>query len=76
MWDEKNKIKDTTEGCMLNLWQHMHRNGVEFFIDGEIVLPVDAVSKAVREDGAYMTDYVLGEKGKVKQIRLDKVNCE
>lgn len=76
MRDEKNKNKDAAEERMLNLWQRMHREGAEFFVDGEAVLPKDAVVKAVREDGVYMTDYVWGDKGKIEQVRLDKVYPE
>ena len=61
---------------MMAHWQSLHREGVEFFVDGEKVLPVEAVSKAVREDSVYMADYVLGESGRIKEIRLDKVQSE
>ncbi len=73
MGEERNKTKKNAETRMLNLWQRMHREGTEFFVDGESVHPRDAVVKAVREEGSYMTDYVLGEKGKIEQVRLDKV---
>lgn len=76
MWDKNDKVKGDAEKRMLDLWQRMHREGAEFFVDGEVVLPGDAVSKAVREDGVYMTDYVWGEKGKIEQVRLDKVYPE
>lgn len=76
MWDEKNMEKTDTGKRLPELWQRMHREGAEFFIDGEVVLPQDAVSRAVREDCVYMTDYVWGEKGKIKQVRLDKVYSE
>lgn len=76
MWDDNKKQADFAEERMLDLWQRMHREGAEFFVDGEVVLPADAASKAVREDGIYMTDYVLGEKGKIEQVRLDKVDPE
>lgn len=76
MRNEKDKVKADAEKRMLKLWQRMHREGAEFFVDGEVVLPGDAVSKAVREDCVYMTDYVWGDKGKIKQVRLDKVHSE
>lgn len=58
---------------MMAHWQRMHKEGVEFFVDGEAVRPKDAFSKAVREDSAYMVDYVIGESGEILQVRLDKV---
>lgn len=76
MRDKIDKIRDGAGEEMLDMWQRMQREGVQFFVDGEVVLPQDAVSRAVREDGVYMTDYVWGEAGKLKQIRLDKVYPE
>lgn len=76
MRDENDKIRDGAAECMLELWQRMHKEGAEFFVDGEDVLPSDAVSRAVKEDGVYMADYVIGEKGKIKEVRLDKVYPE
>lgn len=76
MQDEKDKIRDTAEEGVGCLWRRMHREGAEFFVDGEAVLPTDAISKAVREDCVYMTDYVWGEEGKIMQVRLDKVYFE
>ncbi len=74
--DENNKIRDAAGERMLSFWQKMNREGVEFFVDGENMRPSDAFAKAVKEDGVYMTDYVLGEAGEIQQIRLDKVNLE
>lgn len=73
MRDDKKKNQTAAERRLPELWQHMHRQGAEFFVDGEIVRPQDAVSRAVREDCVYMTDYVWGEKGEIRQVRLDKV---
>ena len=76
MQNTNDKIRDTASKCMLSYWQRMHREGAEFFVDGEAVQPADAISIAVREDGVYMADYVMGEKGKIKQVRFDKVTSE
>lgn len=76
MQDKKNKRRDTAVERILPAWRRMHREGAEFFIDGEVVCVADAVSKAVKEDSVYMTDYVWGEKGKIEQVRLDKVHTE
>lgn len=51
----------------------MRRNGVEFFIDGQAVLPVEAVARAVRENSPYMADYVLDASGAIEQVRFDRV---
>lgn len=76
MQNEGNKIRDAAEERMLAFWQKMNQNGVEFFVDGEIVRPTDAFFRAVKEDSVYMTDYVWGETGQIKQVRLDKVDPE
>lgn len=76
MQDEKNKGRDTAEEHMPICWHRMHREGVEFFVDGEPVISTDELVRVVREDGVYMADYVWGEKGKIKQVRLDKVTPE
>jgi len=73
---KNNKMRDAAGERLLSFWQKLNREGVDFFVDGEIVRPRDAYSKAVREDSTYMTDYVWGEQGKLTQIRLDKVDPE
>lgn len=70
------KRKDAAGERILSFWQKINREGAEFFVDGECVLPADAYTKAVKEDGVYMTDYVWGEEGKIKQVRLNKVDTE
>lgn len=78
MYDERKEIvgKEDMEAArerMLLCLEQMSRNGVELFVDGQAVLPVEAVSKAVHEDSPYMADYVLDAAGMIKQIRFDKV---
>ena len=76
MKDENSKIRDAAGERILSFWKKMRRDGVEFFVDGEVVRPSDAYSKAVKEDGVYMTDYVWGDSGEIRQVRLDKVDSE
>lgn len=73
MCDTKDKTRDTDVEDMLPLWQQMYREGAEFFLEGEKMLPAEVLSRAVKEDGVYMADYVFGEAGKIKQVRFDKV---
>ncbi|MGN1145154.1 MAG: hypothetical protein ACI4R5_01800 [Acetatifactor sp.] len=63
---------DTKE--MLALFEQMQKMGTEFFVDGEPMLPNEAVTKAVEEESVYMADYVVGDTGRVEQIRFDKIN--
>ena len=48
--------------------------GTELYVDGEKVSPSQAAAYAVREESPYMADYILGEQGKISQVRLDKVD--
>ena len=50
------------------------KQGAELFVDGKSVRPEEAANKAVRENSAYMADYVFGDGGIIKQIRFDKVD--
>lgn len=52
----------------------MYRRGTSLFVDGESVLPTQAVKMTVREDCTYMADYVLSASGKIEQIRFDKLD--
>lgn len=65
-------MKAVKEEMLLHLEQ-MRRNGVELFLDGQAVLPIEVVAKAVRENSLYMADYVLNDEGAVKEVRFDKV---
>lgn len=78
MYDERKEItgKEDMEAArerMLLCLEQMSQSGVELFVDGQAVLPVEAVSKAVHENSPYMADYVLDASGVIKQIRFDKV---
>lgn len=74
MPDNSEKQGDASTENLLPLWQQLHNRGVAFIVDGQAVVPAEAVSRAVREDGVYMTDYVLGEEGKLEQVRFDRLN--
>lgn len=53
--------------------EQMEQCGVQLFMDGQVVLPSEAVAKTVREDSPYMADYVLNEAGAIAQVRFDRV---
>ena len=54
-------------------FRKLQKNGTELYVDGEKVSPSQAAAYAVREESQYMADYILGEQGKISQVRLDKV---
>ena len=59
-----------------NYFRRLQKKGAELYVDGEKVSPSKAAEYAVREESPYMADYILGEQGKISQIRLDKVDPE
>lgn len=73
--EEKAKAKnmEIAKKDMLSQLEQMRRKGVELFVDGRAVLPIEAVAKAVRENSPYMADYVLDDSGIIEQVRFDKV---
>ena len=75
MYAEKKEVEDLTAARkqMLLHLEQMKRNGVELFVDGQAVQPVEAVARAVRENSPYMADYVLDASGVIEQVRFDKV---
>lgn len=70
---EKAKAPVTSKAELKNYLTDKYLEGVQLFVDGEAVLPEEAVSRAVREDCVYMADYVLGKAGDIEQIRFDKL---
>jgi hypothetical protein len=51
----------------------MYRCGVELYVDGELVSPVEAAARTVCENSPYMADYVVGDNGILSEVRFDKV---
>lgn len=75
MYDEKAEAADMNavrEHMLVHLEQ-MRQSGVSLFLDGRSVLPMEVVTKAVRENSPYMADYVLDNAGLIRQVRFDKV---
>jgi len=71
---EKAKNAMATKAELKDYLTDKYLEGVQLFVDGEAVLPEEAVSRAVREDCVYMADYVLGKAGGIEQIRFDKLD--
>ncbi len=53
----------------------MYRNGIALFLEGELSTPLEIAGKCVREDGCYMADYVIDDRGYLTEVRYDKVSC-
>ena len=54
MRDENDKNRDAAAEQMLDMWQRMHREGAEFFVDGE-----DCVMFGSEEDMLGKIEYYL-----------------
>lgn len=50
------------------------RNDLEVYMDDERITLEEALNRCVQERAVYMPDYVLDEKGVLKQLRFDKVD--
>ena len=69
--DSREKVSQEKGG---KIFSKLQKNGTELYVDGEKVSPSQAAAYAVREESPYMADYILGEQGKISQVRLDKVD--
>lgn len=68
------KKRETKNGEHLQAYlEQLQRAGVELFVDGEAVLPVEVVRRTVQEECAYMADYIVEKPGKIAQVRFDRV---
>lgn len=53
--------------------EQVQRTGVDLFLEGEPTTPDIIVSRCVCENSSYMADYVLDDKGILKELRYDWV---
>lgn len=51
----------------------MRKDEFEVYMDNEKTTLDDALERCVRECSVYMPDYVLDEKGNLKQVRFDRI---
>ena len=47
--------------------------GIGLYMDDRTVAPGVAAERCVREDSAYMSDFVYDDAGRILQIRFDRV---
>lgn len=76
LYEKNQSVRDkmvSDRDKMQTLWKEMQSCGVELYLDGRHVSPDVAARKTVCENSPYMADYVLGENGKVSQVRFDRV---
>lgn len=50
------------------------RKDLEVYMDNERITLEEALNRCVQERTVYMPDYVLDEKGVLKQLRFDKID--
>lgn len=68
------KEPDAAERSIADSLERMQKAGAKFFVDGEQVSLDEALECTVREEHAYMADYIVSPAGKVEQVRFDKVD--
>lgn len=59
---------------LLAFYEQLSRQGARFYVDNEPVLPQKALQKTVEEESIYMADYILGDAGKITEVRFDRIN--
>ena len=66
--------KDSSTQTMKLRLEHMVRSGVSLYLEGKEVSPQEIADLyAVREDIAYMPDYVTDEHGALREVRYDRI---
>ncbi|MCM1568058.1 MAG: hypothetical protein NC081_01275 [Roseburia sp.] len=68
MWNEG------MDNELLAFYEQLSRQGAKFYVDNELMLPQKALTKAVEEESIYMADYILGDTGKITEVRFDRIN--
>lgn len=53
--------------------EHMHDSGIALYLDGEPATPSSIAGRCVQEDTLYMADYVIDDKGILKELRYDRI---
>jgi hypothetical protein len=62
---------------ILSSLKNISNKGIALYLDGKAATPDEIAFHCVNEDEAlYMPDYILDEKGVLKEIRYDKVVYE
>ena len=74
--EDRNPGKKFPRRKVEKYFRKLQKNGTELYVDGERVSPSQAADYAVREESPYMADYILGDRGEISQVRLDKVDPE
>ncbi|MBQ8591311.1 MAG: hypothetical protein IJ485_00970 [Lachnospiraceae bacterium] len=68
------KKKDNSTQMIKTRLENIVHSGVNLYLDGRRVSPQEIADiYAVREDVAYMPDYVTDDRGVLKEVRYDKI---
>lgn len=65
---------DGKEQIMRNNLENVRQRGVELFLEGEPSSPGEIAGKCIGEDCVYMADYVLDDRGVLRELRYDKIS--
>lgn len=68
------KTAETQKAEMYSMLRHAENKGVCLYLEGEKASPGEIVNRyCLNEESIYMPDYVLDEKGELKELRYDKI---
>ncbi len=70
--NEEQDIQQIRDSVRLQMEQ-VQEKGVLIFVDDEPASPEEVALRCVQEQTVYMPDYVLNEKGGLKEVRFDRI---
>lgn len=68
-----NGINTGSLGLQLKKWEEA---GIRLYLDGTPTSSEYIEQRCVNEDALYMPDYVTDKKGRIKEIRYDRISLE
>ena len=65
---------DDKAPTILSKLKKISNKGVILYLDGIMATPDEIASRCINDETPYMPDYIMDEKGVLKEIRYDKVS--
>ncbi|MCL2052648.1 MAG: hypothetical protein FWG91_13120 [Lachnospiraceae bacterium] len=69
----KSEKKDKS---ILSSLKCISNKGIILYLDGKLATPDEIAYRCINDKAAYMPDYIMDDKGTLKEIRYDKVVLE
>jgi hypothetical protein len=58
---------------ILSNLKQISNQGISLYLNGKTATPDEIAARCVNEETLYMPDYIMDDKGAIKEIRYDKV---